>query len=39
MTEPIWQPSRQRVEDGNVTRFMRAVEGQWQQSYPDYASL
>jgi len=36
---PIWQPSRQRVEAANLTRFMRAVEADWRIPVGDYPSL
>jgi acetoacetyl-CoA synthetase len=37
--EPIWQPSRQRVEAANLTAFIRAVEDEWRISIGDYSTL
>ncbi len=37
--QPIWQPSRQRVEAANLTAFIRAVEEQWQIPIGDYTAL
>ena len=36
---PIWQPSRQRVEAANLTRFIRAVEDAWRIPIGDYPTL
>jgi len=36
---PIWQPSRQRVEAANLTRFIRAVEDAWRIPVGDYPTL
>jgi len=36
---PIWQPSPQRVETANLTRFIRAVEDAWQIQLGDYPHL
>jgi len=36
---PIWQPSPQRVESANLTRFIRAVEDEWQLRLGDYPRL
>ncbi len=36
---PIWQPSPQRVEAANLTRFIRAVEDEWQIRLGDYPRL
>jgi acetoacetyl-CoA synthetase len=37
--QPIWQPSRQRVEAANLTAFIRAVEEEWRIPIGDYPSL
>ncbi|HXV37369.1 MAG TPA: acetoacetate--CoA ligase [Myxococcota bacterium] len=37
--QPIWQPSRERVEAANLSAFMRAVEAQWPVSVGDYEAL
>ncbi len=39
MTEPIWQPSRQRIEAANLTAFIRSIQGELQRPISDYASL
>jgi len=37
--QPIWQPSRQRVEAANLSAFIRAVEEEWRIPIGDYPSL
>ena len=37
MTEPIWQPSAQRVAESNLQRFMAAQRSRLSRA--DYASL
>jgi acetoacetyl-CoA synthetase len=37
--EPLWTPSRQRVESSNLYKFMRAAEARWDVELPDYAAL
>ncbi len=37
--QPIWQPSRQRIEAANLTAFIRAVEGEWRVAIGDYPTL
>ncbi|MEE9607311.1 MAG: acetoacetate--CoA ligase [Myxococcota bacterium] len=39
MTAPLWQPSRERVEQAHLTAFRRAAESEWQVRLPDYSSL
>ena len=39
MTGPLWQPSRERVLEANLTAFMRAAESEWGVDLPDYATL
>ena len=39
MTEPMWQPSQQRVEDANLTAFMRQVETDWGVTCQDYGEI
>ena len=39
MTQPVWVPSRERVADANLTRFMRDVGEKSGVPVTDYASL
>jgi acetoacetyl-CoA synthetase len=39
MTGPLWQPSEQRIEDANLTAFMRQVEADWGVACGDYGEL
>ncbi len=39
MNQPIWQPSRQRIADANMTSFMGAVMEVWGMQIDDYAGL
>ena len=39
MPAPLWRPSRERVEQANMTAFMRSVHERWKADVPDYASL
>ena len=39
MTQPLWAPSRERVADANLTRFMRDVGEKYGAPVADYASL
>ena len=37
--EPLWQPSRQRIAEANLTAFMAAVREEWGVALSDYAAL
>ena len=37
--QPIWSPSPQRVEDSNMSRFIRFIARQVDESVDDYATL
>ena len=39
MTEPLWQPSDERIANSNLAAFMRHAEADWGVSLPDYAAL
>ncbi|WP_428263846.1 acetoacetate--CoA ligase [Haliangium sp.] len=39
MSEPLWQPSDERIARANLTAFMQRVEADWGVSVGDYASL
>ena len=39
MLQPLWTPSRDRIEQANITAFSRQAEAQWNISCPDYQSL
>jgi acetoacetyl-CoA synthetase len=39
MSEPMWQPSAERIADANLTRFMQGVRDRWGVDVPDYAAL
>jgi acetoacetyl-CoA synthetase len=39
VTQPVWVPSRERVADANLTRFMRDVGEKSEIAVADYASL
>jgi hypothetical protein len=34
MSDLLWQPSTERIDQANLTAFMRAVERDWGQSSP-----
>jgi acetoacetyl-CoA synthetase len=37
--EPLWQPSKQRIAEANLTAFMAAVREEWGVTLSDYAAL
>ena len=37
--EPLWQPSKQRIAQANLTAFMAAVREDWGAALSDYAAL
>jgi hypothetical protein len=37
--EPLWQPSKQRIAQANLTAFMAAVRDDWGVALSDYAAL
>lgn len=39
MTEPLWQPSPERVASANITAFARMLESRHGVSLPDYDAL
>ena len=39
MEEPLWQPSKQRIAQANLTAFMAAVREEWGVALADYAAL
>ena len=39
MTAPLWEPSRERIEQANLTAFMAAVTAEWGTKLTDYESL
>ena len=39
MTEPLWQPSPERVANANITAFARMLESRHGISLPDYEAL
>ncbi|MPY90900.1 MAG: acetoacetate--CoA ligase [Luteitalea sp.] len=39
MTAPLWTPSRERIEQAEMTRFRRFVEQRDGRSFPTYAAL
>jgi acetoacetyl-CoA synthase len=39
MTEPLWIPSRERIEQANVTAFMKQVNAQGDACVSDYPTL
>ncbi len=39
MTEPLWQPSAERIEGANLTAFMGQVEHDWGVVCHDYGAL
>ena len=39
MSQPLWQPSIERIAASNMTGFMRAAERNYSISIPDYAAL
>jgi acetoacetyl-CoA synthetase len=38
-TEPLWQPSRERVGNANLSRFADEVANRWHVDLPDYWAL
>ena len=36
---PLWQPSQERIEEANVTRFARRAIRQWKLGFNDYPSF
>ncbi len=38
-TQPLWTPSRQRVESAHVTHFARAASADWNQPLDSYTDL
>lgn len=39
MSEPLWQPSAERIANANITEFTRRLESDWNVSLPDYPAL
>ena len=39
MSEPLWQPSENRVADANLTRFIAAVADDWGFRAEDFDAL
>jgi acetoacetyl-CoA synthetase len=39
MTEPLWQPSAERIQAANLTAFMGQIEHDWGAVCHDYATL
>ena len=39
MSEPLWQPSRNRVADSNLTQFIAAVADDWGFQAADFNAL
>ncbi len=39
MTEPLWRPSPERIENANITAFSREAERRYGTPLPDYAAL
>ena len=39
MSEPLWQPSADRIANANITGFTRRLEADWGVSLPDYPAL
>ncbi|HLQ25368.1 MAG TPA: acetoacetate--CoA ligase [Acidiferrobacterales bacterium] len=39
MNQPLWQPSRERIEAANLTAFMRKIEAEHAVKLDDYAAL
>ena len=39
MSEPLWQPSADRIANTNITGFTRRLEADWGATLPDYPSL
>jgi acetoacetyl-CoA synthetase len=39
MKTPLWQPSADRIDNANVTRFMKFVNGKHNTAFTDYFSL
>jgi acetoacetyl-CoA synthetase len=37
--QPLWQPSQERIEHANVTRFARAAIREWKLGFNDYPSF
>jgi acetoacetyl-CoA synthetase len=36
---PLWEPSRERIEQANMTAFMQSVRARWKAEIHDYATL
>ena len=39
MSEPLWQPSADRIANANITGFTRRLEADWGVPLPDYPAL
>ena len=39
MLKPLWSPSRQRIKDSNMYRFMQMVNRKHGKQFSDYTSL
>jgi len=39
MTNELWVPSAQRIQDANLTRFAQAARDEWQAEIDDHAAL
>jgi acetoacetyl-CoA synthetase len=39
VSEPLWQPSADRIANANITGFTRRLEADWGVSLPDYPAL
>ncbi len=39
MTQPLWQPSLQQIEQANLTRFIGYVNGRYGKDFKDYRDL
>ena len=39
MTQPLWQPTADRIANANITAFTGVLEARYGVSLPDYASL
>jgi acetoacetyl-CoA synthetase len=39
VSQPLWQPSRARIESTNLHRFVQTLRDRWSVELPDYAAL
>ena len=39
MTEPLWRPSRERIENARLTAFMKQLESDWAVACRDYGEV